>query len=163
MRTDNCMYRNYQMDDDRRENDRREERDVILRCGSGNSGPLPEIDVGQIKTPIPVGSVNIDTRNMGEASILVNANLQIYIPQGAEPTIIFQLVKKCNGATIPVGGSHTFSTTVEASTTQGYNIQYCDCTDCRCCATYSLEIIEADIDNPNVIINADLIALAVKR
>ncbi|MBE6072299.1 MAG: DUF4489 domain-containing protein [Clostridium butyricum] len=137
----------------------------ILKCGSANAGPLPILGTqGLIPTlPIPVGSVSIDTCKLCNPTILVTANLLINTPVSLLSSLTFRIVRCLDGCSQPVGGSFTFSDAIEALSSSSFTFSFCDCSSCKGCATYSIEVTSATLLQAGTTISGTISALAVEN
>ena len=159
----------------------------LLRCSTGSARPLPEIDT-LLPNPIPVGSITIDTRELCNPTVLLNFNAIITNPskcgggrhhkdaapapgggghdpheQDIEATLTFTVFKCCDGCTQPVGESFTFSATLDELSSQSFSFQVCDCSNCCGCETYTVQITNATLTSPGLIVRAQISALAVEN
>lgn len=167
---DDCHKCRRHCDDDRHECKKRckdapEGGKALLRCGSGAAGPLPILgSAGLIPTtPIPVGSVSIDTRNLCNPTVLITVTALINTPVSILSSLSFRIVRCIDGCSQHVGGSYTFSNAVEALSSDSFTFQYCDCAQCCGCATYSIEVSNATLIEVGTTINATISALAVEN
>lgn len=139
---------------------------AILKCGAGAVGPLPILDLvgASIINPYSLASVTIDTSGMKNPTVLINVTALINVPVGALPSITFRLVRTCNGASQPVGGSYTYSDCFDLLHSESFAFQFCDCGQCCCgCTTYTVEISSATLAQAGTTISGNISALAVEN
>ncbi|BDC02095.1 TPA: DUF4489 domain-containing protein [Clostridium perfringens] len=139
---------------------------AILRCGRGSAGPFPILNLGVIfgeSNAIEVGSVNIDTTNLCNPSILLNVTITLNAPVAILSTLTFSIIKCCNGCSQPVGDSFTFSSPLEALSSQSFSFQACDTSNCCECVTYKLKITNATLAAAGLSLTANMSALAVEN
>ena len=122
----------------------------------GTAGLIPS-------TPTPVGSVSIDTTGLKNPTVLLSVTGIINAPIGALPNLTFRIIRCANGCSQPVGGSYTYAGTVDLLESNSFAFQYCDCSQCDGCATYTLEITSATIAQAGTTINTTISALAVEN
>lgn len=137
----------------------------ILKCGCANAGPLPILGTqGLIPSlPIPVGSVSIDTSKLCNPSVLVTANLLINTPVSLLSSLTFRIVRCLDGCSQPIGGSFTFADPIEALSSNSFTFSFCDCSSCKGCATYSIEVTSATLLQAGTTIGGTISALAVEN
>lgn len=138
---------------------------AILSCGCGGVGPLPVIST-PLSNPIPVASVSIDTRCMDCPKVLLHFTCQINLPVDAAVNLNFMISRttKC-GCPQYVGGTFTFSDLVAVLEAETFSFQYCDCSPCPDCTTYTIEIEPSSLIAVTAgvtITNATISALAVE-
>ncbi|OOM76456.1 hypothetical protein CLPUN_26880 [Clostridium puniceum] len=137
----------------------------LLSCGSGGVGPLPMIST-QLSRPIPVASVSIDTTNMCNPKILLTFTCLIVLPATIMVNLNFVIVKTTDGgAPQEIGGTHTFSEIASVLESESFCFQYCDCSPCHSCTTYTIKLEPSSLIAETAgltITNATLTALAVE-
>ncbi|WP_415336295.1 DUF4489 domain-containing protein, partial [Clostridium perfringens] len=125
---------------------------AILRCGRGSAGPFPILNLGVIfgeSNAIEVGSVNIDTTNLCNPSILLNVTITLNAPVAILSTLTFSII--------------TFSSPLEALSSQSFSFQACDTSNCCECVTYKLKITNATLAAAGLSLTANMSALAVEN
>lgn len=138
---------------------------LIMKCGSGFAGPLPILDLAgaSIRHTYPVASVTIDTSGLENPTVLLQVTALINAPIGVLANLTFRVVKSCNGATQGVGGSYTHSSAIDTLTGKAFEFQICDCGDCCCCSTYTVEISSATLAQAGTTVSAQISAIAVEN
>ena len=137
----------------------------LLSCGSGGVGPLPILST-QLSRPIPVASVSIDTTNMCNPRILLTFTSLIVLPATILVNLNFIIEKTVDGgAPQEIGGTHTFAKLVSVLESESFCFQYCDCSPCTSCTTYTVKLAPSSLIAETAgltITNATLCALAVE-
>ncbi len=139
---------------------------ALLKCGRGAAGPLPILADGLLlggSNAINVGSVTIDTSELCNPTTLLNFNIILSAPVAIGATITFSVIKCCNGCTQPVGESFTFSALLGVLSSQSFNFQICDQSECCDCTTYTLQITNATLLAAGLSLTANISALAVEN
>ena len=138
---------------------------VILSCGSGGIGPMPIIST-PLSRPIPVCSVSIDTSRLCNPKILLTFTSLICLPATILVNLNF-IIEKCTDGGSPqeIGGTHTFSEIASVLESESFCFQYCDCSPCNSCTTYTVKLEPSSLISETAgltITNATLSALAVE-
>ncbi|MCI1954896.1 MAG: DUF4489 domain-containing protein [Oscillospiraceae bacterium] len=101
-------------------------KDVALNASSGSVGPLPIINT-LFAEPINVVSTTIDTRCIGPTNNLLHFSSIVNLPVGISVTLNFQIRRSVDdGASIGVGSTYTFSTTVTVLEGESFSFQFFD-------------------------------------
>ena len=139
---------------------------ALLSCGSGGVGPLPILST-QLSRPIPVASVSIDTTNLSNPRILLTFTSLIVLPATILVNLNFIIEKAVEGGSPQeIGGTHTFAKLVSVLESESFCFQYCDCSPCHSCTTYTVKIEPSSLIAETAgltITNATLTALAVEN
>ena len=137
----------------------------ILSCGAGGIGPMPIIST-PLSRPIPVASVSIDTSRLRNPRILLTFTSLIILPATILVNLNF-IIEKSNDGGSPqeIGGTHTFSELASVLESESFCFQYCDCSPCHSCTTYTVKLAPSSLIAETAgltITNATLTALAVE-
>jgi hypothetical protein len=148
-----------------RRNDAAEPGRSLLSCGSGGIGPMPIIST-PLSRPIPVCSVSIDTSRLSNPKILLTFTSLIILPATILVNLNF-IIEKCTDGGSPqeIGGTHTFSEMASVLESESFCFQYCDCSPCHSCTTYTVKLSPSSLIAETAgltITNATLSALAIE-
>ncbi len=106
--------------------ERRSRKQVALNSSSGGVGPLPIVTT-LFAAPLNVVSTSIDTRDIGDANILLNFTSIVNLPLGISVTLNFEITRSLNGgAPVNVGATYTFSTLVDVLEAEAFSFQFFD-------------------------------------
>ncbi|MDD3242061.1 MAG: DUF4489 domain-containing protein [Bacilli bacterium] len=138
---------------------------ALLSCGSGGIGPMPIIST-HLSRPIPVASVSIDTSRLCNARVLLTFTSLICLPATILVNLNF-IIEKCTDGGCPqeIGGTHTFSELASVLESESFCFQYCDCSPCTSCTTYTVKLAPSSLIAETAgltITNATLTALAIE-
>jgi len=138
---------------------------ALLSCGSGGIGPMPIIST-PLSRPIPVCSASIDTSRLCDPKILLTFTSLICLPATILVSLNFIIEKSTEGgAPQAIGGTHTFSELASVFESESFCFQYCDCSPCNSCTTYTVKLEPSSLIAETAgltITNATLSVLAVE-
>lgn len=111
---------------------------TILKCGYPNSTTIITVPLNT-PTPFTVATLTLNTPRLCNSNILLEFTSNIVIDDLGEfiGTISFQVFKRCNNLSVPVGSGWTFSSTMALATTFSFFVCDSNCCNDECC-TYTV-------------------------
>lgn len=99
---------------------------MIIKSGQSSLTTIPGGNVAG--TSFTVGTITLNTSRLSNPCIEINFTSNVF-PTDFDETVIFQVFKRCNNISFPVGPGWTFSSTTSLATTISFFV--CDCDYCN--------------------------------